>query len=552
MNTADVTILYQKSGKYPYVSERNETCDILKALTGLSASAGAVVISPKRSAVFVDGRYKLVAKLSVDLRKFDICNYNLAEITEWIKNNISFGTKISYDPRFFSIKSFKTILENLAEYNFIASDLEKELCLEPHRRELKIHKIKRIIHEQKILYISDLIKANNLDAYLLCDPCSISWLLNIRDFNTPFSPVVFGYLLVEKNLNLTFYLDELYSTIVNPSECNVKIKYEKDLSADLEKFSNIGVDEFETSAYIQHNNFQHISNPCISPKAIKNKIEINDIRNIAEMDSAAIINLLHWLYRNNSNTKLTEIEVAEKLIYFRKCYKEYISDSFPCISAADENSAIIHYSPTKQSNAQIKNILLLDTGGQYTYGTTDITRTICLNIPTNEQKLFYTQVLKGHIAFACMKFPAGTTLAQLEPFARQFLWRNSADYPHSTSHGIGYMSCVHEYLSANRKGNNSYLHSGMVISNEPGYYKDGEFGIRLENMMLIKDNSDDNFLEFETLSLVPFDWRMIDKNLLTSEELNWMDNYHKEICEKLKRYLADNVMNWLKTYLTVN
>lgn len=556
-------IIYRKSGKYPYVNEQDKSsCDILKELTGLSASAGSTVVSEKyHSAVFVDGRYKLAAKLAVDQQKFDILDHNFASIMEWIRQNIPIGMKIAYDPRFFSINLFNKIKTDLSKYQLMPINFEDVLNLHLNKRPLKIHRVKRTFSESKISSIYDIITQNKLDAYLLCDPCSISWLLNIRDFDAQFSPVVFGYLLVDKNFDAVLYLDEVYSEVINPSECVIKIKHEKDLIADLQKFSVIGIDETETAAHlyqIYQNNFRYVSNPCLLQKAIKNETEIADMKAAAKTDSAAIVRLLHWLYsykEDNTKQNPTEIEIANKLVEFRQQYDNYVGESFQCISAADEHSAIIHYSPTPQNDTRVKNMLLLDTGGQYKYGTTDITRTICLNKPTREQKLFYTLVLKGHIALANMKFPEGTTLAQLEPFARQFLWHNSVDYPHSTSHGIGYMSSVHESLissaHSSRGGGSVVLHPGMIISNEPGYYKNGFFGIRLENMMLVKDCLD-GYLTFETISLVPFDWYLIDEHILTDIEIEWVQKYHRNIYSKINSFLPEDVMHWLVQYMRIS
>lgn len=539
-----VAILYRKSGKYPYVSEQDGSCDILEELTGLKASAGSVVLSQKHCAVFVDGRYKLAAKLSLDLSKFEILEHDLSTISQWIKKNIMIGHVIAYDSRYFNEKSIEKIKVNLPEYKFKSINLEQLLNLTPKKRKLEIQRVKRTFSDNKFAGIYDVIIKNGLDAYLLCDPCSISWLLDIRDFDSRFSPVVFGYLLIKKNYDSILYLDDLYNDIINPSECFVQIKSEKELISDLERFSHVGIDEFETPSHLHKKNFRHVNNPCIYQKAIKNSIEIADIKESAKADSVAIINLLYWIYNSKKSDNLTEIKIAEKLIEIRKQSKAYIGESFSCISAADEHSAIIHYSPTYESNSVIKNILLLDTGAQYKYGTTDITRTICLNEPTAEQKLFYTLVLKGHIAVANTKFSEGMSFSQLEPLARQFLWQHSSDYPHSTSHGIGYMSCVHENLAPVAKGNDAPLYLGMVISNEPGYYKDGHFGIRLENMMLVKDNLD-GYFSFEMLSLVPFDMRLIDINMLTRIERDWLNRYHNTIYKKLSGFLDENIMNWL-------
>lgn len=592
-------ILYRKSGKYPYVSEYDQDHDIFYELCGLKASAGSVVItSPsvfKRSAVFVDGRYKLAAKVALDSSNFEILDNDYASIIEWIKRKIPIGKRLAYDPRFFSIQSLVDLQEGLSGYSLIAVDLEKVLKIQPQKRALKIHKLPCYdcinnnydgYKKLKLSPIIESINANALCAYLLCDPCSISWILNIRDFSVSFSPLIFGYLFVEKNGKTTLYLDNMYkeshnfsSDISELSESVGSVRFEESLTRDLEnKFitiidkhhltaPRIGIDIFETASHIippsmMKNGFKHINNPCISQKAIKNDEEIAGMKRAALADSKALTNVLSWIKEEKQkNTqplkqlKITELDIVEKLIEFRKKnldYSGYMGESFSCISAADEHSAIIHYSPTPESNAVIRNLLLIDTGAQYLYGTTDITRTVWVGDeePPADLMEIYTAVLRGHIAIANAKFPEGTSFAQLEPLARQFLWQKFADYPHSTSHGIGYVSCVHEGLGPIKKikeGHRIPLRAGMIISNEPGCYIEGRFGVRLENMMLVKysektecaakkisalseksvnarnyDETEEKYLEFETISRIPFDTRLIDESVLTEAEKEWI------------------------------
>jgi Xaa-Pro aminopeptidase len=238
---------------------------------------------------------------------------------------------------------------------------------------------------------------------------------------------------------------------------------------------------------------------------------------------------------------MTELEVVDKLLYFRKQQREFIGESFESIAAADENAAIIHYHPDLKTSRTIDNILLLDSGGQYKHGTTDITRTISIIEPSEEQKLFYTLVLKGHIALASAVFPVGTSGSQLDPLARQFLWKYSEDYNHSTGHGIGYMAHVHEGPMAIARNNDTHLRPGMLLSNEPGYYQEGGFGIRLENMMVVEEHS--GYLSFETISLVPFDCKFISKELLSPEDINWLRRYNRRIISSLA--LRDTIPHWL-------
>jgi Xaa-Pro aminopeptidase len=289
-----------------------------------------------------------------------------------------------------------------------------------------------------------------------------------------------------------------------------------------------------------------MANPCALPKAIKTIPEIADIKCAAQRDSVALINLLHWTYLNHANG-ITELQVAEKALYFRKMQLDFVGESFRCIAAADENSAIVHYSPDENSNKKIEKILLLDSGGQYKYGTTDITRTVCFSKPTDERKMLYTLVLKGHIAVASAKLPSGSTGSQLDPLARQFLWNSFLNYNHSTGHGIGYMADVHEGPMAIAKSNYIQLRPGMLLSNEPGSYMENDFGIRLENMMVVT-STQNCFLEFETISLVPFDINFIAPQLLTEKEIAWINDYHRDIINRMAGKLSPEVAQWLRHY----
>jgi Xaa-Pro aminopeptidase len=552
-------IIYRKPGKYRDVDERSGMVDIFQLITGLKVSTGVVIFSRThiaesqhadgdiRGAVFVDSRYTLAAKLNLKREKFDICDLNTAAIVDWINKNLDKNNAISYDPRFFTKEYVWNLKTKLGGYKFNHIDIEDVLAIPSPKRTLQIHDIDRIFQEDKYLRVYQAIEKNSVDAYLITDPCTISWLLDIRDLNSGASPVVFGYLLVTKDRELTLYIDEIYESVPNNSEYSFDIKFEKDLCNDIKKYNHIGIDESETPSHISHPNFINIKNPCALQKSTKNSVEISDMKLAAIKDSAAIIHVLHWLQNRACEDDLTELDVAKKLLDFRKLDPDFICESFSCISAADTHSSIIHYSPTEQSNINIKNILLLDSGGQYKYGTTDITRTVCMDKPTKEQKKYYTLVLKGHIAVANAKIPVGYSGAVLDAFARQFLWKYSADYGHSTGHGIGYMSHVHEGPISISRSNNIPLKAGMILSNEPGYYEENNFGIRLENMILVEE--DCNFLTFETISLVPFDLNFIDSELLTTYEISWITRYHGRIVDTMKNHLDDSVFQWLNCFI---
>ncbi|MDR2158025.1 MAG: aminopeptidase P family protein [Holosporaceae bacterium] len=522
-------ILHRKNGKYRGVFDESD--DFIKSITGLESSDGAIVIGREKSALFVDGRYKLAAELTVDPNKFEILNLKNDEIIKWMDKNLPPNGNIACDGKYYTHREMEFFADKLKSHKFISIDLEKTLNSSPEKFDLGFYRLNEF--ENKLFHITDAISENNLDAYLICDPCAIAWLLNIRDLNRKYAPIILCRLLVAKQGEHSLYLDDRYNT-------SNGFKRESDLPNDMLKFSRIGADKSQTPFYLKHSNFIDVKNPLTFPKSIKSKAEIEDIKLAVQKDSVAIIDFLHWFH--SSGKKITELDVAKKLLYFRERQDGFIGESFPTIAAADKNAAIVHYSPTLSSNKSIDNILLVDSGGQYKRGTTDITRTLCRHKATDEQRFFYTLTLKGHIALANAKFPTGTTGSQLDPLARQFLWKYAKDYDHSTGHGVGYMSQVHEDPIAISRGNAVPLQSGMVISNEPGYYLANSFGIRLENMMLVKDE-DAGFLSFETLSLIPFDRKLIEYDMLTQEEINWIKKYNQKIISTLK--LDSNVLTWL-------
>lgn len=508
--------------------------DILGKLTGFSPSAGAVVMAQPRSAIFVDERYTLAAHNCVDQSKFEITELKKSVIVNWIKENILADSIIAYDADFFSAEEFSFFKTNLSEYRFVAIDLRQELELPYSSPQLKLINVPTDNSINKFDFVYRTIEENELDAYLITDTCSVAWLLDFRNLNEKFTPVFAGYLLVTKSHEIFLYTDDA-------GPANLAAKNISELTRDLLAFNKVGADKGQLPEKLNLPNLIHIENPCLLPKYVKNSVEVENIKSAAKKDSVALINFLHWFH--NSESSMFELDVVEKVHYFREQQDGFVEESFATIAAADENAAVVHYAPNADSNKIIKNILLLDSGGQYKYGTTDITRTVALRMPTLKEKLFYTLVLKGHIAVANAKFPKGTTGSQLDSLARQFLWQHNADYGHSTGHGIGYMLHVHESPVGISKSNNVPLQPNMLLSNEPGYYLADNFGIRLENMMVVQNASDD-FLEFDTISLIPFDMKFIDFSLLTKPELNWLKTYHEKILTELD--LEANVKNWVK------
>ena len=524
-------LLYVKNSLYPDFND-DENTDFLRIISGLKASAGAVIIYETKSAVFVDGRYELAAKLAVDQKKFSIESLSFKNLIAWIKTNVKRKSKIGFDPRFFSHSLIKKIKTELSDYDFSEVNLDSLFYVNKFERESEI--ISWNFEESKFNSIYKIISENNLDGYLICDPCSSAWLLNQRNIKTKNVPVSLGYLLVSKNKEKVFYFDDNYQNFLQ--------KKVSDLLPDISKFSKIGIDYKETPAFVNSQNLVDIENPIPNIKYIKTEKEIENIKKATIEDSEAIVDFLFWFY-NNGN--ITEIDCVNRILSSRKKSKNFVENSFDTIAAADENSAIVHYTPSEETNKHIEKFLLLDSGGQYKFGTTDITRTLAKKQPTDSERLYYTLVLKGHIAVANSKVKKGSTAATLDSIARKFLQQHSLDYNHSTGHGIGYMLNVHEGPVAISQKNEIPLQKNILLSNEPGVYIENHMGVRLENMIVTQEK--DEFIYFDTISLVPFDNKLINFELLTTDEKLWLKNYNRIILDTLK--LPIKIQNWLVQFI---
>ena len=495
--------------------------DIIFDLTGLRCSAGIIAIPDDRlgyrskGAIFVDGRYIHAARSTVDLDKFDIVDRSSKAVIEWLKENMAKDESLYYDSSYFSI----------ADFRFYSDCLKKPLrplTFLGKGRGLANPSLYELADDRdKIGFTLDFMADHDLDAYLFCDPCSISWLLNVRDLSVRYTPVLFSYLLLTRGGEIGLHMPEGYA-------CD--IGHPRISEADLRSIgaNRVGMDSAITPCKFMSESTVILEDPIVSMRSIKSKEEIEDIRRAALWDSIAFIKLIDWFYEHGPS--IGELDIVEQLELFRRENDRYIGKSFSTIAAADANASIIHYSPTR--NTIIRNLLLLDAGGQYKNGTTDITRTVAFHDPSDREKFAYTLVLKSHIALASARFPEGTTGAQLDRIAREVLTKHGMDYKHGTGHGIGYLSEVHEGRVSISSKCEGVIEEGMILSNEPGFYEDNVFGIRLENMMLTR-KARDGLLEFETISLVPFDYKFILTDMLTSFEVNWLNEYHRKIFEQI-------------------
>ena len=539
-------------------------------LTGFTGSAGMAIVLTDNAAVFSDGRYILQMQQQLDQELWEYHHISHKSPLAWIlDHNHLQKLKLGYDPRLMSQKNLESlqnnkiilvpITDNPIDTIWLDQPGYPNQPIEPHPLEFS-----GLSHHNKIEKLQKELLFNNEDAFIFCDPASICWLLNIRGSDVPYSPIPLVFAILYRD-HVCLYADqEQYSeTLSDFLGHTVKLCSRNDIYSDLRKITSfvIGLDKNQTPiGFIQLLEKQEISihyrtNPILLPKSCKNRVVEKGAINAHIRDGIAMCRFLFWLEKNGIDK--SETVVAEKLNQFRietggKFYKE---ESFPAISATGSNGAIIHYQATKTNHSIIREnqLYLIDSGGQYKNGTTDITRTIWMgkNFAPPLIREQATMVLKGHIALSSAIFPIGTTGSQLDVLARYALWQNGLNYDHGTGHGVGSYLSVHE--GPCRISSQPFpisLKEGMILSNEPGYYLAGHHGIRLENLLLVCKAPYDNFLKFNPLTLVPFDWKIINSTLLTPQEKNWLNNYHKQITDLIYPHLNKNEQTWLMKMCT--
>jgi len=528
----------------------------LEAITCFTGSYGVAVISTDAQHLLTDGRYTLQAKKQLS-NAFKI-HTSLGDLV----NDIG-DLRIGFDPMTMSQSQYLQFSKSFIARKNILLPLEQNLVD-------KVQTIVKPINSKKAYEldikfagrsrdekIKDILRAMHKDAdhLFLTNPDSICWLLNIRGHDVDFTPYLLSYLLLDNNGNIKLFTDpkavpELKGIeVIDISKIKIhfqmlidnNLKVQADISKTPHWFFHVGKAQMIPS-----------DDPCELLKAIKNDVEITGFREAHIEDGIAVTKFLYWLDQNAPKYKIDEITAAEKLLEFRKERKLFQYPSFETIAGFGSNGAIVHYKATPQTNKiiTIDNLFLLDSGGQYLNGTTDITRSICLGTPTPEQKKFFTLVLKGHINLASAKFPEGTTGQQLDSLARCFLWQHGADYAHGTGHGVGHFLSVHEGPQRiSKNGSNVALKENMILSNEPGYYKENHYGIRIENLIRVIKSKTKGFLEFENLTLAPIPTNLIDKGLMNEKELLWLNQYNAGVCKILTPHLLSKEQIWLKQYI---
>lgn len=545
-----------------WMSEYPPTCNRrVEWLTGFSGSAGLVVITDNKAALFVDGRYTLQAKEQVS-SDYDVFNSADVNVQSWLAQQLKTGEKIGYDPKLYS----KAMLEKFAAlllsptYNLV--DILWENRPPAPATKIFVHDIKYSGEsaQSKRQRMAEAIKKTGADLALIYAPESVNWLFNIRAHDTENTPLCLAFAVIGNNGLTLLYVDEkrIDEDLLKHLGENVKICTPDSFSDNKELFSGrkILCDLHSTPIFfietLEKSGAEIIggSDPCSLPKAIKNPIELSGIRSAHIRDGAAVTKLLYWLSKQK---EITELEIVDKILLLRSKNELFVEPSFDTIAGSGEHGAIVHYRATEKSNRCLKDgeLFLLDSGGQYLDGTTDITRTVAIGNPTEEQKRNFTLVLKGHIALATAVFPEGTAGSQLDLLARQYLWQEGLDYDHGTGHGVGCFLSVHEGPQRiSKRAGDAPIAVGMILSNEPGYYKTGEYGIRIENLVTVveKFTGDNNkkYFGFETITCAPLDRNLIEEKLLTDAEKLWVNNYQNWVKLQLLPLLNYEEKKWLE------
>ena len=523
----------------------------LKIISNFSGSAGLAIISKKKNYLFVDGRYTIQAHKESG-KYFEIVKYEKI-INCDLFQNLTLGINSKYFTsdqikRFFNKNKIKIINSNLIENIFKNN---------PHKQKRFYSLSKNIVgeaHTRKIKKISDWLKKTKSNYLFISAPENVAWLLNIRGHDNPNSPIPNCHLIMQRNKN--FYL---ISKIDAAKKLIQEKKVKKNQIIDPKKFEilvnnlnkgKIIIDKKSCSIFYENllkKKLQTIKkdDPIYHLKSIKNSKEIKGMINCHVLDGVALTKFLYWIKKINKK-KINEFEAQKKLEYFRKLNKNYLFPSFNTIAGTGENGAIVHYRADKKTAKIInkKDIFLCDSGGQYKYGTTDVTRTICFLKPKRTIKNIFTYVLKSHIAVFSANLKKYHNGKLIDKLARKNLKKKGLDYKHGTGHGVGFFLNVHEGPQSISKFNKVKLKPGMILSNEPGYYKKGKFGIRIENLIFIKKNK--SGMEFDNLTYAPIDKSLIVKELLSKKEILWLNRYHKKVYQTLKKYMDKKELDFLK------
>ncbi|MEZ9823068.1 aminopeptidase P family protein [Shewanella sp. 10N.286.45.A1] len=541
--------------------------------SGFTGSAGMIIVLKDSAAIFVDGRYTVQVRQQVDAELFEYLSLHDTPQAQWLTEKLSANANVGFDARLHTLSWFNNTRNTLSKAQIeLVAVKDNPIDLNWSDRPQASNEPIMAFSEQsagrssieKRCTIGATIKAAGADVAIIAALDSFCWLLNIRGKDVPRLPVVLGTALLHANGDMVLFTDttKLPAGIEQHVGSGVSFKTEAELEAELGKLNGAKVlaSPDTTNAWLQitaKNAGAELiagADPVALPKAQKNDAELGGMKACHIRDGVAVSRFLAWLDSEVQAERLyDEGQLADKLESFRLEDPLYQEPSFDTISAAGANAAMCHYNHNDGTPAQMtmNSIYLVDSGAQYLDGTTDVTRTIAIGEVTDEQRKMVTLVLKGHIAIDQAKFPQGTSGQQLDSFARQYLWQHGFDFDHGTGHGVGHYLSVHEGPQGIAKNRSAVaLLPGMVLSNEPGYYRANEFGIRLENLVAVRPsitlaNSEREMLEFEALTFIPMDARLIDKRFLTETEIEWFNQYHQQVREKLTPHMQGTELTWL-------
>jgi len=542
-------------------------------LTGFQGSAGSAVVLPQEAAIFTDGRYTLQVRAQVDGHHWSYESVPETSVADWLKEHAPSGGRIGYDPwlhtRDWASKARTALAEVGAELVPVARnpvDAVWDDRPEPSKAHLVVQpdSLAGQSSAAKRQEIADWLRAQKADLVVLSALDSIAWTFNVRGKDIDHTPVALAFALVNEDGTADLFVagekidadvrqhlgngvrlherDAFEPFLANLGGKSVAVDPERSVAAIFESLRSAGAKIVEKR------------DPAVLPKALKNAVEISGHRAAQARDGAAVSRFLHWLSAEAPKGGLDELTAAARLEQFRRDGGDLRDLSFDTISGAGPNGAVVHYRASEETNRPIEPgiLFLVDSGGQYVDGTTDITRTIAIGTPTAEMRERFTLVLKGHIALARALFPQGTRGNQLDILARQYLWRQGLDYAHGTGHGVGAYLSVHEgpQRIATFGGGDEPLRPGMILSNEPGYYKTGEYGIRIENLVLVVERdvpgAEKKMLGFDTLTFVPIDRSLIDTGMLDDAERGWVDDYHHQVVAIVGPQLDGDARTWLE------
>jgi Xaa-Pro aminopeptidase len=558
-----------------YVAAHSER---LKWLTGFSGSAGAAIVLADRAVIFVDGRYTLQVRDQTDPDVFSYDSLVDNPPAKWIDANLAKGARLGFDPWLHTIGEVKALTKAAGKVGVELVPLEEnpidaiwEDQPEQPLASVEIHPIEFAgeLAKEKLARLAKALAADGATHAVLTDPSSLAWAFNIRGQDVPHTPLPLGFAILAAEGPHLLFLDkrkmgiETEAYLTQLADLRAPADLEAEVAALAKSGARIALDPALAAERLRSLIEQDggtvvaATDPARIPRATKNRAEIAGTRAAHRRDGAAMAKLLCWLDGQEPGS-LDEITVVTKLEDVRRATGEETQMplrevSFPTISGAGPNGAIIHYRVSRQTNRQLNEgeLFLLDSGAQYQDGTTDVTRTVPIGQPTLEMRTRYTLVLKGLIEISMLRFPAGTRGCDIDAIARMALWRSGFDYAHGTGHGVGSYLSVHEGPQRIAKTGTEKLLEGMILSNEPGYYKPGSYGIRVENLILVEPAAQVQGGEiamhgFETLTLVPFDKRMLRTSLLTRDELHWLDEYHARVLREIGPMVGGEVLGWLE------